>query len=62
MPIFDVRMRNSVRIQPIVNEELVLTPDATARRWCVSGTRHLEGFLFQLHRSTDVFCDFGNSL
>jgi hypothetical protein len=41
MPAFDVRSRNSVRIQPVGNEGLGLASDATAWRRCVAGTSRL---------------------
>lgn len=55
VPTFDVRVRNSVRIQPISNEELVITSDSTAWRWCVAGPPPYVSPVF-LHQSSFHLC------
>jgi hypothetical protein len=56
MHIFDVRARNSVLIQLVCNEGLVLALDATSWRADASLVQSSRGgFLCHLHKSTDVF-------
>jgi hypothetical protein len=60
MQTFNVRVRNSVQIQPTGNEGLALVLDATSwRDDALLVQVILGGFLFQLHKSTDVFGDSG---
>jgi hypothetical protein len=55
MPTFDVGVRNSVRIQLICNEELVVASDATACRWCAACTGQL-GVAFRFNFAGQRTC------
>jgi hypothetical protein len=59
MHIFDVRVRNSVRIQPFGNEDLMLASDSASWRSDASLVQVVLVGGFHPHRSMDVFGDCG---